>query len=671
MIYFFIIGSVLLAMLVLAFILIADKKGRTGKKAGYDTSTNVKEEIKYLKWYNRLDNFFLTRSGFRKVRDKISLLSVYTSEEIKMYSVRFYLISLGSALGLIVSGIIIFRDLFSVMLVIVFSIVVKTCIIDKQVDNVHFELLKQMSHALSTVRQNYLRFDNLPDAINESEVGALLQRPFDDIYLILTGTEQEKRLEDFYQQMPFRLLQTFAGVCYLLNNSGDTKTPNGGSNFIEAISMMTEEVNLEIRRIVMQRNAFGILEYLPLAPLFSIGLVESFLVGTIPGTSIMLNGLYGYIVKILIIVSSIIGYTVITRINSVIPIRSNDRDAWVKNLLKNKMWKNFIKDIMPKKESKQHAKNILFAEALSLLTMEELYTKKVVFSMVGFVLSLFCCIISVNLSKEFIYQNVGSLSFMSSENLTAEDIDLRQRMDASYLKRGIKDKQVTPMEDTEARIFVESYIADLSPFELDEQVERIQKKYKAYYNTYFKWWMVLVCFGIAFLAWFIPEIMLLARAWLVKTESDEDVLQMQTLISILMNTQVDTLETIYWLARQSQIHKNVLLDCYHNYPSDPEFALAYLKDTSAIPEFVRIVDKLQLTISQISLKEAFGDLVAERSHAMRLREVTLQTTIKKKRTNVSLLSLLPLALLIVFYILTPLFILGFSEFKKALDMMKP
>src|SRR5690606_9794941 len=107
----------------------------------------------------------------------------------------------------------------------------------------------------------------------------------------------------------------------------------------------------------------------------------------------------------------------------------------------------------------------------------------------------------------------------------------------------------------------------------------------------------------------LPELLLRGRAWLLKTESEEDVLQLQTMISILMNTSTDTLDTLYWLERQSRVHKNALLDAYHEYPSNPDLALNRLKAKAVLPGFRRLVDKLLLTIHQIKLSEAFSDLV--------------------------------------------------------------
>ena len=208
------------------------------------------------------------------------------------------------------------------------------CFNHKQIDSVHFKLLKQLSMSLSSLRQNYLRLNSIPQAVAETETGSELHRAFEEIYIILTDVDGKQRLEEFYATTPFKLLCTLAGVCFILNNSGDTKLRDGTSNFLQAMGMMADEVNLEIRRISLQKARFGALEYLPVAPLLAIGVIESFFTSIIPGTSVMYSGPIGYISRTVILLASIVGYTVIVKVNSAVSVRKDDRNGIVMFLLK-------------------------------------------------------------------------------------------------------------------------------------------------------------------------------------------------------------------------------------------------------------------------------------------------------------------------------------------------
>ncbi len=636
-----------------------NKKGVSykGLKSKYLISPKTYGEL-----FDKLHAFFITKDGIQKLHRRIAELSIYSYVDLKVVTVRFYLVSMIASVATVIAGSIIFREVFSTLLCFVLAVVIKTTLIEKQIDNIHFKLLKQLSLAISSLRQNYLRFESIPEAISYTEAGPLIRKSFEKIYLILTSNDDEIRLQEFYASTPFKLLQTLAGVCYKLNSSGDTILDNGISNFVQAMGMMTSEVNLEIRRISLQRARFGMLEILPLAPLGAIGVIQRFFSTTIPGTVIVYNGVIGYITRICIIFSSMIGYVVIVRINSAVTIRLDDRSDWTKALLLKPKFKDFIEKIVPKKAKKIERKKRLLGQALSRNDIYHMYTKKITYSALALIVSLIATIFIVNLSRDFIYNNIAELSLIGGENLTKEDMKIRKEMDKEYLsKPKLNEKQTTQ--------FVGGRLPKLLEYDKQAQVKRLQLKYDKYYGTYFKWWMLLVCYLISAFVWFVPELELKARKWFIKTESEEDVLQMQTIIAILMNTTCDTLDILFWMERQSRIHKSAILHAYHEYPSNPEVALNRLKAKSNVLEFKRIVDKLILTVHQISIQDAFGDLNTERDHVLRIREIAQVAAINKKRQIVSPLSMAPLIITAIGYILLPIGILGFQEFTNAMSNM--
>lgn len=649
------------AIFAIIMIVMNDRKKAKSRQGLGNKKKTIIPLSTYFKISRSLEQFFLTRGSFLRVKDRVAALSVYTIQEIRVLSVRIYVTAMISASGLVIAGAIIFRDLFSTLLVLLYACVMYNVLIGKQIDRIHFKLLNQLSMALSSLRQNYLRLNSIPQAIAETETGSELHRPFEEIYNILTDSDGKRRLDEFYATTPFNLLCTLAGVCYILNNAGDAKLRDGSSSFLQAMGMMADEVNLEIRRISLQRAKFGALEYLPIAPLLAIGVIESFFTSIIPGTSVMYHGPIGYISRTVILLASIVGYTVIVRINSAVSVRKDDRSLLIMKLLKVRWFAKLVEDITPKKLLKRKRKLRLLRISISLKNLPHLYANKLICFVLAFVVSLLVMFFSVNLGKQFILSNVREVSLVSGETLTDEDIRIRQEMDQVYLSL----PEMPSIGRTQD--FVRSYLPDLPPFDQEAQVKRLQEKYESYYNTYFKWWMLLIAFGIAAAAYMAPELMLRGRAWLLKTESEEDVLQLQTIISILMNTPTDTLETLYWLEKQSRVHKHAILDAYHEYPSDPDLALNRLKARAFVPSFRRMVDKLLLTIHQISLADAFSDLVTERDHVMRIREISQNSILSKKRAFVSPLSMAPLVLTAVLYILVPLGILGFREFISALS----
>lgn len=614
------------------------------------------------KWYKRFERNFLTRGNFNRLVVRIGSLSIYDPQELRIQAVAIYKESLIWFISINIIGLIIFHDVFICLIVFTISVVAKEVIMAKRIDRKHFEVLKALSYTLSKLRDLYAKNGNIPDALHECNPPNILVKPIDAISDLLVAANPEKELEKFYEATPFRLLQTLASVCYILSDEGDEKDEvTGLSNFVQAMSMLSSEVNIDIRRIILQNNMFGVLEYLPLLTIPAIPLVEYFFKGTIPGTSIIYQGSIGYVSKVLILLSSLLGYKVISSINRAVVINVDDRSMIILKLLSYKKFDNFISDIVPKKAETLYKRQKKLRKCLSSKDLNHIYAEKVIYSFLAIVTTITVCYLSTTLGKDFIYENVNELSLVSSEELTYEDIALRKKIDANYLAL----PECPSKEETQK--LVKSSMKLDNDFDIDNQVERLMKKYKSYHNSYFHWYYILIAYGCGIVAWFIPEYMLKWRQKLIVAEEEEDVLQLQTNICILMNTSLDTLDVIYWLQRQSRIYRNVLLECYHNYTSNAEEALERAKlKAGKNSEFIRMIDKLELTIEKISIKEAFNDLIPERDHILRIRESQQEIMIRKRRAVASILSLLSLRLLLILYVVTPIGIIGAQEFIKAM-----
>jgi hypothetical protein len=633
-----------------------DKNKRT--KTTTDRNTLAKHggigQVRYLKWYRKFDNFFLTHGGFNKIVQRISEMSILSAQDVRITAVRVYAVSLGISVAVVILSIFMFQDVFTTLLVILYAIIMKTTIIDKQIDNVHFNILKQLSMALSSVRQEYMMSESIADSVAGAEVGKLLARSFENIYIMLTSSDSEQRLDEFYAATPFKQLRTFAGVCYKLNDEGDVKLKDGTMNFINTIEMLTDEVNLEIRKVTSQKSRFGMLEFLPIFPLLFVSLIGSFFGSRIPGTQVIYQGPIGYISRTIILISSIVGYVAISRVNSVVSVRMDDRSDIIMKLLAIPQIKAIVKNLVPKNTDKLRDKSGNLKIALSKMDINQFYALKLFVFCAVLIGSITCSVLVVNLGKQFIYNSVEPMLQMTGPVTSKADIAAMHKLDDAYLK-------IQPMPtDKQTSMMVKEYVPNLSEYDLESQVSRVEQKYKMYYSTYYQWWILVICFVISIISWFIPDLMLFLRALLLKTESEEDVLQLQTIIAILMNTSIDTMDTLYWMSKQSRILKDVLMQAYYDYPSDPDRALSRLITDASMPEFKKIVDKLKLTIHQIRLSEAFSDLSGERDHALRIREMAQTTAINNKRILMSPFALAPIFLTIFLYFLLPIGILGFQ-----------
>jgi len=614
------------------------------------------------KMYTFLSAFFLTQDAVNRIYSKLAKLSVFKKDELKVYSVTYYLTALGTSATLAIASFFLFKDFLSVLLCVVCAMVMNTVLIDKKVDKNYYLVLRALSGLLSSLRQEYLRLGSVVEAFNEVECAQILHRHVDDIRSILTSSDAEVKMQEFYASTPYRTFQTLVGVSYMINNQGDSKDEMGQSNFIKALTIMSEDVNYEIQSLNRQQKEFGVLEYLPLLPLLGMPLLEGYFTSIMPGTALIYQGMMGFIARTITVVLAIFAYMTISRINMINPVTEDGGSNFILNALEYKFIKRFLHVVVPKGKAKDKIAKKL-KDCLSSRSLEYFYMQKTIYSIVAFCLCLLIIVSSVTLGREFIRESTQQLSLVATDEMDGFSREQIRALDEKFLALEFVPR------DEEIKTMISAFMPGLSDLNLIDQVSRLQSKRRSVLNTYFKWWYIWLAFITGIVGWKIPNMGLSARKAIVDVEAENDFLQLQTLVTVLMSIDMDTIDVLNQLSQNSRIHKNILLYCYHSYPSDPLKELTRLQSKTPLIEFKRFIGKLKLTVSDLSLREAFSDLMIERSHILKLREVAMESSLKKRRSACGMLSMMPIGSMVLGSLLIPLGTLGFIEFQRALGSL--
>lgn len=221
----------------------------------------------------------------------------------------------------------------------------------------------------------------------------------------------------------------------------------------------------------------------------------------------------------------------------------------------------------------------------------------------------------------------------------------------------------------EAMSFARARLTNLNDLQLQDQVDRMNKKYDSIKNAYFKWYFVLIAAALGVLGWFIPDITIKARTWLIETEAQEDFLQLQTLMTIIACTDADNIEALEQMCQLSKIHKGILLYCYHSYPSNPHMELARLASRTQLHEFKRFIQKMELAVDDLDLRDSFSDLEIERNYILEMRDSAIRASIDSRRSKCGLISRVPMTSLFVGMLVIPIVIVGVQEFLKAMSSL--
>lgn len=646
--------TIAISLVVSIFVIMAMKRLSTKKKISEDQKFQ-----QYNKRFRFYYDFILTRSIFRKVYEQVGGLSVYTMLECRMVCVQFFEKAMLLSLVLFLIGFIGMGDLVSGIVLLMFAYVMLDVTISKRIDDVNFKSLSAMSDYIQSIRECYTRVRNVPDSVNDANCPKLIQRQAAEIYMICTANDSRKRLDEFYKTCPNRIMRTLATTCYIRSDAGEDGN-KGYSPFKQALGLIKDEVDMEKRRQINQRLMFSSLDKLPFVPLFMYPPIKMFYTKMISATASVFDSMTGYVIKLVVVVACFVSYYVLSTINNASVARTDDRMLLLTKAMYRESVQKFAKTLIPKKYKKRQSIEKQLTGCLSSKTIDYLYLEKLFYGAALFVISILFSLIILVSARQAVYKSLSATTMSVTLKYTADQEKQTREYDAELLAMD------SLPEDDEIMEKFEKIFPKATSLELEAQRDRVKSKHKMYRALRFRWFFAFIYIAVACIGWIIPNLLLKLRVSMVQSESEMDVLQLQTIIAILMDTPLDTMSVLYWLSKSSDIHKDILTYAYHEYVRDPVFALDHLKSKSASAEFSSMCDKLITTVYQVTLAEAFEDLIAERDNTMKIREVVQMTALKSKRNIAGPIATAPMVVWMVAVFILPI---GIVAIRSAVSML--
>lgn len=653
------VGIVIITIIAFIFFTQRAKLKASGQ---FEVKRKRKIHNRFALYYNNV----LIRNRFRRIVQMYSSLSCYDSDTMKEQSVQLFERSIITAACMPLGALLFMRDVTITMLTVAIAYVYYNSTIEKSIDKVYVDVMKECSFAIQSMSDKYRGCDNIATAVLSADKGKLLQMPLNSIYEILTDVEGEERLYEFQKMYPVRILKTLGNVCYIVNEGGDTKLKGGQSAFVQDLSALRQECDAEVRRLEKTRIAFKSLANLSLAGLFILPVEYLYLSSKIPGTVLLLKGMYGMVVQALLLIATIVAYYIISIINRPTVVNQVDKVQVIDDFSKRKRVKRFIADIIPKKYKSRVKLNLLIKDSISSKDLCYIYTCKVLFSIAAFVITFVVVILFTVTARYNVYNNYGSLGFIPQTNMTEREHVGIVRVDNQLM--GLEEKDFVKMAEEDLAKLYKGNISGLSDLDALNHADRITTKRNTYTSLTFHWWFVLLAYAGALVAWRLPEMSLMLRKKLVEYEATEDIMQMQTMMIVLSNTKMDVLRALYWLEKQSTIHAAPLRFAYHEYTSDPIGALDRLEACSANLDFKRLVHKLKSSVYTLSLQDSFADVYLDKQQSLSMREMLQGETLESKKNWAKMIAVVPPAISLIGAFILPILILGIKELSDSLSL---
>lgn len=608
------------------------------------------------KKYNFYINNFLTRKRFTTIVKSYNALSCMTMQQVKNKAVKLFeracISSIVIPLGLLIAT----GDIVLGLMGILIALVYYNITVEKDVDEMYRIIINEVSDLVQSISLNYMEYNNIPRSILEGDRGEYLSIIVDEIYEILTDVDSKARLNEFLAKSPLKVLCELAEVCQIINEHGDSVNDRGESKFIEQLGVIEKEVNLMIRTLHLQGIKFKMLDKVALAGICFMPVVDWYLLDQIPGTAIIIKGVFGSATKVIIMLLTIAAYYVISTINKKSVVSVTDFSEFIYSLTQNKKFNKIIHDIKPKTYKGTLKVESTLEEALSSHTIDTLYASKLCYAAFMAALCLVLSIAFIISARYAIYHNTGTLSFIPIvvEERMQQDID---RMDKIYMEMSPEER---PMGD-DLLDFVEGNVRGANMIDIQDQANRLQKKVEVYESISFKWYYILIIYAGGVIGWFIPNLQIRLRKMMVKFEAEEDASQLLTVMITLSGTGLSVYEVLYRLLDMATIHNACISYACQSFVKDPEFAIDVLASNSRVPEFKRMCAKLKKSVFNLPIRDAFRSIVVEKEQSLAIKEMDAVHQVNRKVNLANLLACSPVVCVLIFQALAPLMILGFQQ----------
>lgn len=599
----------------------------------------------------------------KKTRLKLEMTNDYTEYEIRkrtgkymLIAVIFIFVSLFVLLNLV-------NDLYMSLIVIVGVLIIAEKMIDLGITSVSNKILRQMPDTFTAIRHAFHEHGMIDEAFNtaidemgDKEIGPQLKK----IKEAIISDNPEVELEKYYDTAPNRFLKLFAGISYLTYDLGDRKV-DGTSVYLKNLNNILQDIYLEILKQDKINYMFRSLNIIAVVPIVCIKPLQAWAESNFPALSNFYNSSFGFIMQSLIIISIFVSYLMLRIVKEDSEQIKFDRVASVK--WQDKLYKiTIVKLVVDAFKSRPHTKKnrketMLIKNTNSYLTIEWLYVNKITAAVVTFILALILMFNITRIDVKATYNKISD-EFLSFGQLTEQQEQAAQAIndrDKTYIDK-YKNKKVTKEQ-------LEMEFADPVTGKADaDEVTRVYDKIQSVKNSYIKFWQVLTSFVLAFIAYYVPSIILFIRNKIREMEKENEIMQFQSIILMLMYIdRIDVQTILEWLCRFSYAFKEPIATCLNNYESGAYEALEDLKEDVPYKDFQRIIEQLQSAVERIPIRDAFDELETERAFFHERRKEGNERLIKKKTAIGKVLGFTPMVLLIGGYLVAPLMIVSIMQ----------
>lgn len=620
------------------------------KKEDTVSKQKVRKKTNNLMWvYHLYKNTPFLKRYFVKIRSKVSLMYPADGYSINLMTSRILAKgTLGGIIAVALTLVLSKGNIFYICAGILISYVVITEIVTNSVNALEFMILEQFQDAIQKVRHHYHECKMVDQSILRCidevpyEIGLHLQT----IYDIITSQNMKYETDKYIDACPDKMMLTFLAICSSIQEAGDGLI-DGKSKFLTGLEQLKADVADEILMRKRSKYAFMGLSWISLFPVIAVKPAESWVVTNMEEVKSFYSGIYGIVSMIAIFVLSFIAHALIVSLRDKEREIEKDNDLFAK-IADVPVISDFLSKVIRKNFSRYNYYNNEMKGMGDHTGPKAFLLKRVTFAVVTFVATILILFFS-GISQKINDLNDFSEAFATS---TVPNDEYRENMRSiakEYTAMSKKD-DIKP-EDLTLKIMKET---GLKQTYAEQVAELVYSRLSDYYNTYFKWFYILIALALATVGYMVPVWMLKFKHPVINMRKQEEVLQFQSLILILMYMDGINLEEILeWLERFSYCFKEEIATCRMNLNSGQERALSDMQALVQYQPFSNFVDNMK-AIDKVGVIDAFDEVKQEREYSRKQKEIEMTESLKEKASKARIASYVPVFATLILCMLVPM-----------------
>lgn len=278
------------------------------------------------------------------------------------------------------------------------------------------------------------------------------------------------------------------------------------------------------------------------------------------------------------------------------------------------------------------------------------------------------CNMPLEISDEQALEVIHYYNAMYSESTTlytaylgSDDGDIREH-DEKMIEEGYKQlKEFQESIKQSGMLTVDLFYEYVA----EDIADRTQK----YYNSYFKWWMLLIALCCGLVAFFIPYVWILINKSNSQTLMAEEVLQFMSTILVLKSIPgLGVTDLMNWLLNFASIYSQTLNRCIIDIPRNEHAAFERAIDSEPYEQFQNLMRNMEMC-DEVGIRQAFSSLDITRKGFV---ESSQQARDQKTSSNAAMgqmLAMVPLFLAIGLFMIYPFVKDAFGELTTSLYQM--